>query len=294
MAEGVPPTVTALRKRIQELHGVTASTATVTDELSVFWRAVGARLSKSEQGPDTEAIDISKFFPEAQGVGRDLAKITEELTALQYAKLELTARNIRLMSELEQVRRQLDEKDGLLSQAVLASGTAASRVEQLERRLEDVAAEARAEVEARTRAWLTELEKVKSELTSTREQLHTERQNSQTSRLELDGTRRHLMLETDRVRSQAEAVASNLKRELETARLREQQYLQQRNGALARVAELEQALENAGQRSSHAVSGKIQTPAAAPKAQSTAPTRAHVAGVVRKPLSSADPDAPYE
>lgn len=252
---GTPPTVSRIRQRIQATHDVTPSTTTVTDELSRFWEQLAARLrartASEAGGPKTnenetlELIELPTFQSnDEKGERLSYAELQEEVTRLQYSNLELSAKSIRLAGELEQQQRLVEEKDNLVAQAVLSSGGAAHQVTVLEERLSTLISESEALLRDKERAWSEGTNKVQAELEQVKSELEKERQNRVTSQQQLDGARKHLMLETDRIRSQSEAATVSLKQELETARIRESQYLQQRNKAFARVEELERLLEN--------------------------------------------------
>ena len=301
---GTPPTVSVIRQRIFAAHNVTPSTSTVTNELSRFWEQLAVKLrveatlgvaSPQAAGTETlELIELPTFQSTDDKVERlSFAELQEELTRLQYSNLELSAKSIRLTGELEQQQKLVEEKDNLLAQAVLSSGGAAQQVTILEEKLSSLMAEYKATLREKERAWSEATNLVQSELEQATLELEKERQNRLSSQQQLDGARKHLMLETDRIRSQAEAATVSLKQELETARIRESQYLQQRNKAFVRIEELERALENS--KSSKMAEARVAQEAIRPSEEGGAAYRTSQQSenpVPRPPLST--PDVPEE
>lgn len=302
---GTPPTVAGIRQRILATHDVTPSTTTVTDELSRFWEQLAAKLRAGSipevgrpKSNDNDALELIELptFQSSDGKGEhfSFAELQEEVTRLQYSNLELSAKSIRLTGELEQQRRLLEEKDNLLAQAVLSSGGAAQQVTVLEERLARLISESEALLHDKERAWTASTNQAQVELEQLKSELEKERQNRVASQQQLDGARKHLMLETDRIRSQAEAATVSLKQELETARIRESQYLQQRNKAFARVEELERSLENV--RSSNTVQNQatqeVRQAVGGGEAATQTIQQSEHGGSRPAPLS--DPDVPEE
>jgi hypothetical protein len=301
---GSPPTVSVIRQRIFAVHNVTPSTSTVTDELSRFWKQLAGRLRAesprevaSQQAASTETLELIELplFQSSDEKNERLTftELQEEVTRLQYSNLELSAKSIRLTGELEQQQKLFEEKDRLLAQAVLSSGGAAHQVTVLEAKLSSLIAESETTLREKERAWAEATNRMQSELEQVRLELDKERQNRVSSQQQLDGARKHLMLETDRIRSQAEAATVSLKQELETARIREGQYLQQRNKAFARIEELERALENS--KSSKTAGAKVALENSRPSEEGGAAYRTSQESenrVPRPPLST--PDVPEE
>ena len=294
---GSPPTVSAIRQHIIQVHGVTPSTTTVSNEMVLFWKEVAEQFRSLDE-PDRvmstlELIELPRFQSDAAGnTLPTVTDLTAEITKLQYANLELSARSIRLAGELEQIEKALEEKDKLLGLAVVTSGNASNHAASLEERLAAVSAEARSTLEKKEAEWAEKLTKAEAALRRVEAELNTERQNSLLAQQQLDGARKHLMLETDRVRSQADLANVALKEQLETAKIREGQYLQQRNQALARVDELEQALESI-QRQKKDKPTPTNEPAVGVQRAFTAPT-APVSTTRGTPRRLENPDGPEE
>jgi hypothetical protein len=301
---GSPPTVSVIRQRIFVAHNVTPSTSTVTNELSRFWEQLAVKLrveatsgvaSPQAAGADSlELIELPTFQSSDDKVERlTFAELQEEVTRLQYSNLELSAKSIRLTGELEQQQKLVEEKDNLLGQAVLSSGGAAQQVTVLEEKLSSLIAESEATLRAKERAWTEATNLMQSELEQAKLELEKERQNRVSSQQQLDGARKHLMLETDRIRSQAESATVSLKQELETARIREGQYLQQRNKAFSRIEELERALENS--KSSKTAEARVVQETIRPGEEGSASHRTSQESENRTPRPPlATPDVPEE
>jgi chaperonin cofactor prefoldin len=317
LLDGTPPTVSMLRQQIINSHGVTPSTTTVTNELSLFWADLAMRIKdmppasrnpSSGADNDDEPFELSTLSTELISTPSDQVA---ELTRLQYSNMELSAKAVRLSREVEQLQTVIEDKDNLLAQSIRAAGKAAREVEEIEEklaRLTEEAARNQAKNEAAGEVKMAALRK-QFELVSS--ELDAERIAGRKAKEQLDGARRHLMLETDRIRSQAEAASTALKHDLETARIREAQYLQQRNRAMERVDELEQALEVAQRTAPSAGStrdagGERTAPSAGstrdaggertaqPDNSESLSNRAGSGRWQPQPLSTDNPDAPAE
>jgi hypothetical protein len=286
-----------LRQQIINSHGVTPSTTTVTNELSLFWADLPMRIKNalsSHSSPSSGAdSDDEPFELSTLATTRDQVA---ELTRLQYSNMELSAKTVRLSREVEQLHAIVEDKDNLLAQSIRAAGKAAREVEELEGKLLSLTEEAARNLERSEAAGDEQMATLRKQLELVSSELEAERIAGAKAREQLDGARRHLMLETDRIRSQSEAASIALKHELETARIREAQYLQQRNRATERVDELEQLLEAAQRMQSSAPPSvdAVGESAAQPDKPESPPDRTGNTHWRHQTRSTDDPDAPVE
>jgi hypothetical protein len=289
-----------LRQQIINSHGVTPSTTTVTNELSLFWADLPMRIKNAlsaDSSPSSGADgDDEPFELSTLTVERIPPDQVAELTRLQYSNMELSAKTVRLSREVEQLQAIVVDKDNLLAQSIRAAGKAAREVEELEGKLLSLTKEAARNLERSEAAGDEQMAALRKQLELVSSELEAERIAGAKAREQLDGARRHLMLETDRIRSQSEAASIALKHELETARIREAQYLQQRNRATERVDELEQALEAAQRMRSSALSSvdAVGEPAAQPDKTESPPDRTRDTLWRHRAPSTDNPDAPVE
>ena len=248
------PTQVELRDKVLEVAGVRASPHTVGNTLSEFWAEVLPTFANTlSAGQRTAGDDESLLFPVPEPLrvsefGKDAPdpvpnEMLVELTRLQYDNRELRSTLLRQTQRIATVERELAEKESLLKSAIETAGDAVAR----SRKAEASADEARAQAEQIKAEFDTAVaaarEEALGDVFRIRKELEDKTAALEQREQDIEGTRRHLMLETDRIRTSTEQRLQSYKDQLHTAQLREQQYLIQKNAAVEEVGRLREVVD---------------------------------------------------
>ncbi|MBC8737256.1 hypothetical protein F6X40_10595 [Paraburkholderia sp. UCT31] len=325
LADGVSPTQARIRELIAAQYGVKASPNVVGAELQAFWQEVGPQMAAFTQlgkggigqsVPGSAPSSAPAVFGEVETARYENLGLHETLNIsgtgaapsdeggaeqarFQYEIFDLQDAVRAASSRAEHFEALCSEKDALVAEAVRRGTDMASRLGILEQRaqtFEKEMAEARAklerEVKAAQLAAREKVEQLQAQLTE------RERAVAEAAK-QLDGSRRHMMLETDRIRTAAANDARRLKDELEVSRMREQRFMIQKNDAIDELSRVRDELEAAHARirtleQAAARAGVAEKPLEAQSVSSPAATPERVSYVPPATSHSYDPDGQYE
>ena len=254
------PTQSALRDLISEASGLKPSPHTVGGALSQFWDELLPRIAPLLSPPsdfgysdDTpfsldSLVEIESASRALEGRAGDL----EELTRLQYDNRELRVTVMQQGERILSLTHELAEKSQLLNSAVATAGDALSRTKAAERRVIEAEILAK-DAQQRLNVGISQLrQELMADADRARKEFEVERDALKENQAALEGTRRHLMMETDKMRTNSEYQIKSIRVQLADAQFREQQYLVQKNAAIEEAGRLreqvEQLLEKGGAR----------------------------------------------
>ncbi|WP_186214879.1 DNA-binding protein [Burkholderia gladioli] len=254
---GQNPTQMMIRKMVLEEAGITPSPNLVSDELNRFWVEIGKTLSNRQNRPavpDQIAVMIEKIWDTAlaeagNALASERAAASLEADNARSAAEEAAAIANRSQADLKRAAKEIDHLKGLLEEVrtKVASLTAENAyLAQEKQRLEswvgqqDVAHQA--ELARITAAHTAEIKRLAdahaTEVTTLREEIGKQSEA-------WDGARKHLMLESDRVRESMRRDIERITRERDDSRQMESQIRIQRSAVQEQNATLTGRLEQA-------------------------------------------------